>query len=112
MDISRSGSLGINKMKIFCYDLMLAQLWSIRRPSPGILVHDSTIFDGVDERQIARALELAQKESEDRGFQYVCALNSDAVPSGDFSSEFDLSPFIRLRLTDESVEGSLLGMRY
>ena len=112
VDISRSGSQGINKMKIFCYDLMLAQLWSTRRPSPGILVHDSTIFDGVDERQIARALELAQKESEDRGFQYVCALNSDAVPSDDFSSEFDLDPFIRLRLTDESVEGSLLGIRY
>ena len=112
VDISRSGSQGINKMKIFCYDLTLAQLWSTRRPSPRILVHDSTIFDGVDERQIARALELAQKESEDRGFQYVCALNSDAVPSDDFSSEFDLDPFIRLRLTDESVEGSLLGIRY
>ena len=112
VDISRSGSQGINKMKIFCYDLMLAQLWSTKTPSPSILVHDSTIFDGVDERQIARALELVRRESEDRGFQYVCTLNSDAVPSRDLSTDFELDSFISLRLTDESVEGSLLGIRY
>ena len=112
VNIARSGSQGINKMKIFCYDLMLAQLWSIRQPSPGVLVHDSTIFEGVDERQIARALELAHREAEDRGFQYVCALNSDSIPSDDFSKEFDLDSFVRLILTDESAEGSLLGIRY
>ena len=53
VDILRSGSQGINNMKIFCYDLMLAQLWATKQPSPRLLIHDSTIFDGVDERQIA-----------------------------------------------------------
>ena len=33
------------------------------RSAPGFLIHDSTIFDGVDERQRAEALELAISES-------------------------------------------------
>ena len=112
VEILRSGSQGINNMKIFCFDLTLAQLWATRRPSEGILVHDSTIFDGVDERQMAQALELAHREAEHWGFQYVCALNSDTLPSEDFSPGFDLGQFVKLRLTDESEEGGLLGIRY
>ena len=68
VEIMRSGSQGINNMKIFCYDLMIAQLWASRAPSAGLLIHDSTIFDGVDERQMAQSLELAQKEAENSGF--------------------------------------------
>lgn len=56
---------------------MLAELWSTNKYSPGFLIHDSTIFDGVDERQRALALELAEKESRERRFQYICMLNSD-----------------------------------
>ena len=112
VEIMRSGSQGIENMKIFCYDLMLAQLWATRRASPSLLIHDSTIFDGVDERQVAQALELAQREAERWGFQYVCALNSDTLPSDDFSPGFDLNTFVRLRFTDESEEGGLLGIRY
>ena len=112
VEIMRSGSEGINSMKIFCYDIMLAQLWSSRKPALGLLVHDSTIFDGVDERQVAQALELAQHEAEDRGFQYLCALNSDSIPHADFSSGFDLDRFVRARFTDASEDGGLLGFRY
>ena len=112
VDIMRSGSQGINNMKIFCYDLMLAQLWATKQPSPRLLMHDSTIFDGVDERQIAQSLELAHQEAENNGFQYVCALNSDTLPSNELSPAFDLESFVRLRLTDESEEGGLLGIRY
>ena len=112
VDILRSGSQGINNMKIFCYDLMLAQLWATKQPSPRLLMHDSTIFDGVDERQIAQSLELAHQEAENNGFQYVCAFNSDTLPSNEFSHAFDLESFVRLRLTDESEDGGLLGIRY
>ena len=112
VDILRSGSQGINNMKIFCYDLMLAQLWATKQPSPRLLMHDSTIFDGVDERQIAQSLELAHQEAENNGFQYVCALNSDTLPSNEFSHAFDLESFVRLHLTDESEDGGLLGIRY
>ena len=112
VEILRSGSQGIDNMKIFCFDLTLAQLWATRRPAAGLLIHDSTIFDGVDERQVAQALELAKRESERLGFQYVCALNSDTLPTDDLSEGFDLDSFVRLRLADESEEGGLLGIRY
>ena len=112
VEIMRSGSQGIDNMKIFCYDLMLAQLWATKQPHPGMLIHDSTIFDGVDERQTSQALELAQREADRWGFQYICALNSDTLPYNDFSTGFDLDQFVKLRLTDESIGGGLLGIRY
>ncbi|MEP1079329.1 DUF2326 domain-containing protein [Leptolyngbya sp. PL-A3] len=111
VEIERDRSEGIGKMKIFCYDLMLAQLWSQRELSPNILIHDSTLFDGVDERQVALALELAARESERLGFQYICALNSDMVPSTDFSPGFNFKSFVRLRLTDDEG-GNLLGVSF
>jgi uncharacterized protein YydD (DUF2326 family) len=112
VDIERDGSEGIGNMKIFCYDLMLAILWSERNPSPRILIHDSTIFEGVDERQVRLALELADRESRRCGFQYICTLNSDMVPNSEFSKDFDFDSFIRLKLTDENDEGGLLGIRF
>jgi len=80
--------------------------------SPNILIHDSTIFDGVDERQVARAIELAARESQERGFQYICTLNSDMIPRSEFSSDFDFDSFVRLTLTDDTDQGRLLGIRY
>jgi uncharacterized protein YydD (DUF2326 family) len=112
IEIERSGSAGIGNMKIFCYDLMLANLWSQCHTTPRLLVHDSTIFDGVDERQRARALELAAAESEKHGFQYICTLNSDNVPYNEFCPGFKPEDFIRLRLTDANVSGCLLGVRF
>ena len=112
VEINRDGSEGIDNMKIFCYDLMLAQLWSERDPSPRILIHDSTIFDGVDERQVRLALELADRESRRCGFQYICTLNSDMVPYSEFAADFDFDSFVRLRLTDESDESGLLGIPF
>lgn len=112
VEISRDGSEGIDNMKIFCYDLMLAQLWSERDPSARILIHDSTIFDGVDERQVRLAFELADRESRRCGFQYICTLNSDMVPYSEFAADFDFDSFVRLTLTDESDQGGLLGIRF
>ncbi len=112
VEIRRDGSEGIDKMKIFCYDLMLAQLWSEHDTSPRILIHDSTIFDGVDERQVALALQLADRESRRLGFQYICTLNSDMVPRSEFPLDFDFDSFVRLKLTDESEEGGLLGISF
>ena len=92
IEIERSGSTGISNMKVFCYDLMLATLWANRKPSPRLLVHDSTIFDGVDERQRALALELAAHESEQNDFQYICMLNSDYVPWDGWVTVYFLTP--------------------
>lgn len=112
VNIERSGSQGISSMKVFCYDLTIAELWAKRSPSPGFLIHDSTIFDGVDERQIALALELAARKSQQAGFQYICTLNSDTVPWKEFSAGFDLNRYVKARLTDLDEQGCLLGIRF
>lgn len=110
--IERSGSHGIGNMKIFCYDLMLAQIWSKRAKSPIFIVHDSIIFADVDERQKALALELAARESERLGFQYICTINSDSVPARDFSQDFKFENYIRKTFTDATDDGGLLGIRF
>ena len=112
IEIERGDSTGFGNMKIFCYDLMLATLWSKRQPSPGFLIHDSNIFDGVDERQRARALELAVEEAETHGFQYLCLLNSDMVPTGELKDSGLIRGATRLRLTDDDESGGLLGARF
>lgn len=111
VDIEREGSHGIKNMKILCYDLMLAQLRADKKKSFP-LIHDSVLFADVDERQVALALELAAKESAARGFQYICALNSDTIPYDDFSSDFNIKDFIRITLTDSMEDGGLFGIRF
>lgn len=112
VEIERSGSNGVGNMKVFCYDMTIASLWSEKSPSPRLVVHDSLIFDGVDERQRALALEVAAKEAEARQFQYICTLNSDEVPWSEFTEGFDLRAFVKATLTDADVSGSLLGLRF
>ncbi|MFG1244590.1 DUF2326 domain-containing protein [Xanthobacter versatilis] len=112
VEIAGSPSECISKMKIFCYDLMLISFARQHGLGIDILIHDSTIFDGVDPRQRAHALELAAAMAEKYSFQYICTLNTDMVPVGDFSSGFDYQPLVRLRLTDTDPNGSLLGFRY
>ena len=113
VEIERDTSEGVKQIgKVFTYDLMLAQLWSARRVSPRFLIHDSAIFDGVDERQIAKAIELAAHRCEENGFQYLCMLNSDQIPYGDFSPGFDFDQYIIMALADDRPENSLLGIRF
>jgi uncharacterized protein YydD (DUF2326 family) len=112
VEIAGSPSEGISKMKIFCYDLMLVCFARQRGFGINFLIHDSTIFDGVDPRQRAHALELAAEMSTKYDFQYICTLNTDMLPVNDFSQTFDYVPLIRLRLTDTDPSGSLLGFRY
>lgn len=112
IEIQRAASQGVEQMKVFCYDLMLAQLWSDKKQGLGFLIHDSTLFDGVDERQVAHSLELAARSAENNRYQYICALNSDSIPSKDFSESFDFEKYIALTLTDSTEEGSLLGLRF
>lgn len=112
VEIDGGSSEGISKMKIFCYDLMLVSFARERGLGIDFLIHDSTIFDGVDPRQRAHAIELAVQMSEKYGFQYILTLNSDALPTDDFSADFDADGYIRLVLTDTDPSGSLLGFRY
>jgi uncharacterized protein YydD (DUF2326 family) len=73
-------------------------------------MHDSTLFADVDPRQYGLALQLASATALKEGFQYVCCLNSGALPLEQLGS-LDLEPMTRLRLTDEGESGRLLGIR-
>ncbi len=112
VSIEGSGSHGISNMEIFCYDLMLAQIWAGKQRSAGFLIHDSILFADVDERQKALALELTAKESERLGFQYICTMNSDSIPRGDFSQDFSFDKYVRKTFTDATDDGGLLGIRF
>jgi len=113
-DVTISGekSGGINNMQVFCFDMMLMQLCAERQTGPGFLVHDSHLFDGVDERQVAKALQIGEKAAHDLNFQYIVTMNSDAIPQ-EFSDDFDLNEYILpVRLTDANETGGLFGVRF
>ena len=112
VEINKSGSDGIEKMKIFCFDLMLLQIMSKQNNRLNFLIHDSILYDGVDSRQRAFALEHASKVSSANNAQYICTLNSDMVPQEDFSEDFNFDEHVRLILTDEDPSKSLLGFYF
>lgn len=111
VEINKSSSEGVGKMKIFCYDLMLVELMR-QRDGIDFLFHDSSIFDGVDSRQRAFALMHAHRKGLANNFQYICALNSDMIPSDDFDEEFNLDDFVRLTLKDQKPEDAALGFHF
>lgn len=111
--IDAERSKGITNMQIFCFDLMLTELGVRHGRSPGFLIHDSHLFDGVDERQVAKALQLGAERAEGTGFQYIVTLNSDSMPREGFSRGFDVERYvIGTRLTDATETGGLFGIRF
>lgn len=108
--IDRMGSDGVDQMVVFCFDLVVATLRARRGGHLRWLVHDSSMFADVDQRQYGLALQLAGRVSEAEGFQYICCLNVGALPK-EHLGDLDLDALIRLRLSDDGDEGRLLGMR-
>jgi uncharacterized protein YydD (DUF2326 family) len=106
--IDREGSDGVDQMVVFCFDLTVASVWAKRGQGFPVLIHDSSLFADVDPRQYAAALKLAAEKSVKYGFQYICCLNVGSLPRDHFA-DFDIEPFVRLRLTDKGPEGRLLG---
>lgn len=111
--IDASRSKGITNMQIFCFDMMLAIIAARRNIHPGFLIHDSHLFDGVDERQIAKALELGAIKSEEYGFQYIVSMNSDDMPQKSYYSEtFNIDHHILNRRLTDAPTGGLFGIRF
>jgi uncharacterized protein YydD (DUF2326 family) len=111
--IEAARSKGINNMQIFCFDMMLMELCVKRGRSPGFLIHDSHLFDGVDARQRAHAIELGADRAAKLGFQYVVTMNEDEVPRAEFRNGFKFDDFVNpVRLTDATDTGGLFGFRF
>ena len=111
--IAGERSKGITNMQIFCFDLMLTEIGTRRGRWPGFLIHDSHLFDGVDERQVAKALQLGAQRAQAHGFQYIVTMNSDSVPMEGFAEGFNLDDHVvPTRLTDATETGGLFGFRF
>jgi uncharacterized protein YydD (DUF2326 family) len=99
-------------MQIFCFDMTLAVLWSMRKLGPGFLIHDSHLFDGMDSRQVARAIEIGASQSKQHGFQYIVCINSDQLRSAEFAKGFDPTAYRNpVEITDASETGGIFGIR-
>jgi uncharacterized protein YydD (DUF2326 family) len=104
---------GISNIEIFCLDLALFVLTRERFGGPGFLVHDSHLFDGVDARQIARALALGRRAAGEVGQQYIVTMNSDIFASLPLPAEIDPDEVVlKTRLSDETETGGLFGFRF
>lgn len=104
---------GIASMEIFCFDLAILKYNYEKKRGPGFLVHDSHLFDGVDERQISRALSLGLEATENKNLQYIVTMNSDIYGRLPVSKSIDEAKHVlKTRLSDESESGGLFGFRF
>ncbi len=111
--LPRDGSHGIGKISVLAYDLSLAHSLRMRGVGPGLLAHDSIVFDGVDERQAARALHLLLGLTTDDDLQYLVTINSDDAPRTELEGlGISMDEHVTLTLTDADPSGSLLGIRF
>ena len=107
-----SRSKGIKNMQIFCFDMMLMRLCAKRGIGPGVLVHDSHLFDGVDGRQIISALKVGAETAKQMGFQYIVTMNEDDVFKEKVEG-FDVREYVLpVVLTDATEDGGLFGFRF
>lgn len=110
--IETDESHGIGHMAIFCFDLTAAVIAHREGRGPDFLVHDSHLFDGVDDRQLAQSLLLAAETCTSENMQYIVTINSDNLANAE-SRGFNTAPYIvEPRLTDASDDGGLFGFRF
>ena len=99
-------------MEIFAMDYALFKVTSERMGGPGFLVHDSHLFDGVDARQAAAAIEIAGKFADAEGLQYLVTMNSDKFGSLPFSTDYDARSKVLPVVLEDTDEGGLFGFRF
>lgn len=104
---------GISNIEIFCLDLALFRLVTPRYGGPELLVHDSHLFDGVDERQVAAALLLGARATQGNKLQYIVTMNSDVFDGLPLSNEIEREKVVLpTRLSDKTETGGLFGFRF
>lgn len=106
------GSLGVRSIQIFTFDLTVALICAKRGAWPGFLIHDSHIFDGVDGRQVARAMEIGGKRLGDIGGQYIVTMNSDDLEKAEIEGNIKFDQCIVKPQLDDSPAGCLFGIRF
>lgn len=113
--LSGDASTGVRSVETFMFDVVCLISAIKNNRAPGILVHDSHLFDAIDGRQVASCLNIGARLAEEYGFQYVVTLNSDFLDLVTAQSDgaFDAGPYIMTtRLTDATDDGGLFGFRF
>ncbi|MCS4532305.1 DUF2326 domain-containing protein [Corynebacterium sp. ES2730-CONJ] len=110
--IDGDASSGILGVKTFLLD-MVCVVTAIRiGRCPRILVHDSQLFDSMDDRQIASCLNIGARLADEVGFQYIVTLNSDRLTAVE-AEGFDRRGYVvNPILTDAGEGGGLFGFRF
>jgi uncharacterized protein YydD (DUF2326 family) len=104
---------GISQIEIFCLDLALMSLTAESNRGPRFLIHDSHLFDGVDERQVSKALQLGKATADGIGGQYLVTMNSDIFDRLPLPSTFNRAAIVLpTRLSDDGEAGGLFGFRF
>lgn len=106
------GSAGVMSMEVFCFDLTLAALAHGRGEGPGFIIHDSHLFEPVDGRQFARALEIAADFAGRTGIQYVALLNSDEIARAERESGISFADYVLETELSDTPDGGLFGTRF
>lgn len=110
--IDGDDSKGIKEVSIFAYDLACVILGSKAGYIPGFLVHDSHLFDAMDDRQLCSCLNIGVRLSVEYGFQYIVMLSTDRLESAE-EIGFDRADYpIDTVLTDKGESGGLFGTRF
>lgn len=103
---------GISNMEIFCLDYALFTIWTKRGRGPGFLIHDSNLFDGVDERQISQALKLGKAAADSHSGQYIVCMNSDIFDGLGLEPEIDKTRVVLKPTLSDAEDGGLFGFRF
>lgn len=110
--IDGDDSKGIKEVVIFAFDLACVIAGSRNGCIPGFLVHDSHLFDAMDDRQLCSCLNIGARLSKEHGFQYIVMLNTDRLESAE-EIGFDRADYpIGAILTDKGENGGLFGVRF
>ena len=105
-------SNGIASVRTFLFDMVVLRNAMRLERAPRLIVHDSALFDAMDERQVASCLNIGARLAEEEGFQYVVLLNSDTLQAAD-SNGFDSGNSVLEQVLDDSSEsGGLFGFRF
>lgn len=110
--IDGDASAGILGVKTFLLDLVCVVTAIKYGRAPKVLVHDSLLFDSMDDRQVASCLNIGARLADEIGFQYIVTLNSDRLAAAEAEGferrEYVIAPV----LTDLGGDGGLFGFRF
>lgn len=112
--IESDASGGINKVKTFCYDLTL--LFKGYNHKINFIFHDSSLFDGIDERQKTGIFKTVYQKFKDIDKQYIATVNQNQLDEiKKLLTDEEFSNIITqnqvLPLTDELDSEKLLGIK-